>query len=256
MNDYSEEIHQIFNQVLQPIGLEKGEDFVNKIRHILFINLRRGRLLYFLNQNHTIQDYVAHVVTTYESISPKLENLRQRREAFEWNIWAERFETWAYNFFRKKGMLPEQAQSLARDSAADTAVVILTAHFPYDCDFEPWANIIVQNMCRKLWKQIKQQWEQTQNLVALDEQFENQTDPLAAEPDRLVEEEEQQLLHREKVLAAVAHLSPKRQKVIRRHELDGLPLAELAKEMGTTLNSIYSLHSRAMDELQALLQEK
>lgn len=71
-------------------------------------------------------------------------------ESTLWEPLIEQLEYWAYNYLRRRDCLPgAETIRLARALAAEAAMTLMHAEVPYHTDFEPWMQILVQDVVRR-----------------------------------------------------------------------------------------------------------
>jgi RNA polymerase sigma factor (sigma-70 family) len=133
------------------------------------------------------------------------------------------------------------------ECAAEAAMTLLKAHFPYDTEFDPWAHVIVQNACRKfIHKAHKKSVVPEEKKIELDDEL---TDP----HDLLLEAS---ILNKDlgqEISEALDELPEARQTVIRYSYFHEMKPDEIAKKMGKTVGAIYSLRFNALNDLRKIL---
>lgn len=247
MNQETQTVQQMLEDILKALAESKGRSLARQIKPILLANLDRGRI-----QGATAGDpdrlhaYVLFVAETFTALSPYLHQLQieQNREA--WEPLFERMQTWAYNFFLRKGFLAdENTREIAIECASDAASNLLRAHFPYDTQFDPWAHIIVQNACRKyIQKNLRKSMVPEDKKVELDDDL---PDPSLLELSVLQKEFGEQLTK------ALDQLTEARRAVIRAIYFEELEPLEIARRMGKSVSAIYGLQFHALEDLRKIL---
>ncbi len=219
-------------------------ELANKVRGILFANLDRGRVETFLAGDPSrVGEYVERVLGFYSRLSPYLHALQSERGEDAWQPLFKKLRTWAYNFLLRKNFYPgPETLAMADECAAEAALHILNAHFPYDTEFEPWAYTIVTMTCLHFFRDgTKKSVIPPQNLVELDEQLPDLADLLTSRDDR------------DDLTEAMSGLAEARRSVIQLHYFKGLSLPEIATTMGKSVGAIHSLHFNALADLRKIL---
>ena len=238
-----EQIQHELEKALKDLAESKGDVLVRQIRPILLANLERGRVERFLEGRlDLIAAYVACVAEEFTALHGRLHQLQHERSAEVWAPLYERMQTWAYNFFLRKGFSADvQTQEIAGECASEAAVNLLGAYFPYDNDFDAWAHIIVQNACRKyIERAFKKSAVPGDQIVDLD-------DNLVGVNDRLTGELEEELMD------ALYQLTEARRAVIQYIYLEDLPAEEVARKLGKSVGAVYSLQFHGLEDLRKIL---
>ena len=245
----TDNIRQALEQALKTLAESHGSDFAHQLKPILFTNLDRGRIQSFTEgRTAHVSAYVGRVANSFTTLQPYLTQLRSERNPEVWAPLFERMQTWAYNFFLRKGFAAdEQTRELAIERATEAALTILHTHFPYDTEFDPWAHIIVQNTCRKhIHKALKKSAVPAAQMVELEE---NQVNPA----DQLLELQALQQETGGELDTALAQLSEARRAVIQYIYFDELPPEEVAQKLSKSVGAIYSLQFHALQDLRKIL---
>jgi RNA polymerase sigma factor (sigma-70 family) len=245
-NDIKIEIENSLQFILE----QGGERTASKIRPILYANLDRGRIHNFIGGDiQLVRDYVRRVADEYEKLSPVIYKLQMERSTETWEPLYKQMVSWSYSFFIKKGFTAgTNTQEIAVGCAADAAMNIIHAHFPYDADLDPWVCVIVQNACRRYIRgATKKSNIPDQNIIDLDETLMNFKDH--AHYDQGYLEDLQSDLSE-----ALAKLSEARRQVIDYIYFQELSPVEIASKMNKTVGAIYSLQFYALQDLQKILR--
>lgn len=215
-----------------------------KLRPVLLANLDRGRVETFTGDDLArVGEYVQRIREHYERLHNYLHAVQDERSGLVWEPLFAKLHTWAYNFLLRKNFYPGQETSdIAQARAADAAMRLIEAHFPYDTEFEPWAYTIVTMSCLHFFRDATRKSAiPSQNLVELDETLPDITAFLQDGDDHADLPE------------AIARLSEARRQVINLYYFEGLPLPEIAEAMGKTPGAIHSLHFNALADLRKIL---
>lgn len=215
------------------------------IRPVLAANLDRGRVEYFVGDDFArVGEYVQRVVDHYERLSPYIKAVQKNKSDDVWLPLFKNLQTWAYNFLLRKNFYPSpETQVIAEECAAEAAMHLLDAHFPYDTDFEPWAHTIITKTCLHYFRdETKKSVIPAKNLTELDE----------TQPDlNAVAFMEQDISGN--LLEVLSQLSDARCQVLQLHYLKNMSLPEIAKVLGKSLGAVYSLHFNALEDLRKIL---
>ena len=221
-------------------------ELANKLWPVLLANLDRERVENFAGADPArTGEYVQRVREYYEQLHNYLYAVQNERSRLVWEPLMDKLQTWAYNFLLRKNFYPgRETRDVAQECAAEAAIMILNAHFPYDTEFEPWAYTIVTMACLHFFrKETKKSRVPENQLVELDEtlpdlstflQNGNATDDL---------------------LPAISQLVEARRQVIHLHYFAGFSLPEIAERMGKSPGAIYSLHFNALADLRKILSQ-
>ena len=236
-----------FEQGLHEVDVNKGEKFSAKIRAIIFENLRNGRGNFFLENitNATPQKYLLHVVETYERLCLYLQRVQIERSTEVWEALYEKLQRLAYGFLRQRGLYPGSSTfHLAVDCAADAAIAIIQAQFPYDTDFDPWAYNFVKFSCLKRIEKEARRAGRLKKVLYQDEAREQDVDPKHASGEWGLQVD---------VLNALPDLTENRQQVLQLRYECGLSSREIAIRMEKSISAVDKLHFDAIRQLRHLL---
>jgi len=243
----SNQLEYELENCLKSVAEQRGEHFATRLRSILIANLGRGRIHYYLNSHAggQLHEYVERVAKCYERLGPYIDKAQKTKEQ---DVWESLFETllaWASRILRRAGAHPDDLDQLAREYATAAAGRILTAHFPYDTEFEPWAYVLVRNVCREYRRR------ENRNLDSID------NEQIARLPDPAQTDREQPHRLRLELLDAVQHLSSDaRRHFIMLYYFQGYALSEIAQILNRSLSAIYKLHFDTLNELRKIWSGK
>jgi RNA polymerase sigma factor (sigma-70 family) len=246
MNVNSRNIKIELNKSLQLLRKSKDQVFASEVKCILETNFDRGRINSFIEGNlDQVPGYVERVITYYSKLKSYIQELQVERTTHLWEPLFKKMHKWAYNYFLKKNFKNSlDTQEIAYECATEAAINILSARFPYDTDFEPWAYVIVQHACLKyIRKATRTSVVPSQNLVSLDSVLSFLKDPIAPQLERQRE-------LKDELMKMISELPEARQRVIELLYLEEMPPAEVAKIMGKNVSAIYSLRFNALNDLQ------
>ena len=237
---------------LRTLATQQSEEIAAEIRPILLANLAIGRMaIYIDNDASLINEYVNCVAKNYKQWHRYLYAVQVERDPLAWEALFKKLIHFAYRYFLHKNFNASlTTHESAEECAANAAIAILTARFPYDTHFDAWANQIVQNTCLKFMRMATRKKEiPVDMLVELDEN----------EEDFLIDKRAETLPEKNdlsRTLAdAVKNLNQARQQVIIMSYFYELPPAEIAAKMGKTVDAVYGLHFNAIKDLQKILRE-
>lgn len=241
------QIERELEKILADVAPQRGVHFTATLRPILLANLERGRIDFYLDHHAQaeLHEYVWRVIEYYDRLSPYLRKIQQTKSSEVWEPLLQLLSKWAYRILQRIADLSTNLGQLAAECAATAAGKILTAHFPYDTEFEPWAYVLVRNVCHQ---QLRHE---NRDLDPIDDEQIMQIPDLATTDLAQVRELRQELLAAIEQLASVA-----RQQVIVLHYFQGQSLPEIATLLGKTISAIYKLHFDALTELRKIWVNK
>ncbi len=251
MHSGHDEIRDSLEQALQALANEKGRELAGRLRPILLANLDRGRIEGFTGgKPELVREYVWRVADGFIRHSTYLHDIQSTKASEDWEPLFKQMQLWAYNFLIRKGSIPGLGtQEISFECATEAALSLVNAHFPYDIAFEAWAHIIVQNACRKYFRQGQRKSAiPEENFVDLDDMLDNLADPASGEreqPNNLAAD----------LLDAISRLPETRRHVIEAIYFDGLRPAEIAKEMGKSVGAVHSLLFNTLRDLRKILSK-
>ncbi len=249
MNSDSEALLPALEAALQRLAQHQSDELAHQLRPILLTNLDRGRIQTFTaGRSDQIPAYLESVASNFTTLHTLIHQLQIERSPEAWTPLYERMQTWAYNFFLRKNFTAgDHTLELAAECAAEAAAALLTAYFPYDTDFDPWAHILVQNSCRKYIQKSLQK-----SVVPEDKKIEL-NDDLIDPPEPLPEWQTLQKELGTQLDEAISQLPELRRAVIQMLYFDELEPAEIAQKLGKSLGAVYSLHFNALADLRKIL---
>ena len=239
----------MLEEPLQALAESNGGSLAHQIKPILLANLDRGRIQGSMDGDPgRIQEYVRRVAETFTALNPYLRQLQIDQSQEAWEPLYERMQTWAYNFFLRKGFTAdENTREIAIECASDAALNLLSAHFPYDTEFDPWAHVLVQNACRKyIHKNLKKSMVPDDKKVELDDELPDPSAPLL-EFSALQKEFGEEMAH------ALDQLTEARRAVIHAIYFEELKPEEVAVRLGKSVGAIYGLQFHALEDLRKIL---
>ena len=246
-----EDIKTEIDNSLILLSEQKGDEIAKRIRLILYTNLDRGRIQSFVEGDiNLVRDYIWRVADEYINLSPFINKLQIERTTMVWEPLYKQMVSWAFTFFIKRGFYANiNTQEIATECATEAAMHVLRAYFPYDCDLEPWACVIVQNTCRKYIRgATKKSIIPQQNLVDLEEMLNNVKDP--SHQDQVYLKDLQGDLWE-----AINQLSDARRQVVELIYFNELSPVEIASRMKKSVGAIYSLQFNALHDLRKILSK-
>jgi len=223
------------------------------IREIIYTNLERGRVATFLGRNNNVSpgDYVLHVADCHQRLNVYIRQVQIDKDEEVWGDLFETFQRWSYNYLLKRNFIPgEETFRKATGFAIETALELMNAHFPYDVEFEPWAYVLLQNVCRRqIVKAMRRKDIPDDKIVPLDAILE-------WIPDVSKIDEKYYLNLKQKLLEGIEQLSSvSRKQVIKFYYFDRHSFPEIAARMGKRVNAVYKLHFDALQNLRKVLKE-
>jgi len=247
-----EDINDEIEKNLRSLAKQKGDEFATAIRSIVYTNLERDRLQAFIGENiNHVQEYVERLAKKYCELGPLIKEIQIERTEKVWGPLLIQMQVWSYNFFIRKGFYANaNTQEIAEDCANEAGLALLSSHFPYDIDFEPWVHVIVQNVCRRYIRNSSRKKD-------IPEQKKIELDTILEEVvDTQYQDLEQHNDEQDDVFGAIALLSDSRRQAIELLYFEELSPREVAKIMGKSVGAIYSLQFNALEDLRKILGKK
>jgi RNA polymerase sigma factor (sigma-70 family) len=242
-------------QAIQQVAEQKGEPFARSIAPIIMTNLDKGRVHHFLDgqANNQPEAYVWRVCEFYEKYQPYLTQIQGEQDPTLWLSLYNQLKQWSYNSLVNENFSapPDQKLQLAADCATMAAGRLLIARFPYDTDFDPWAYVLVQNVTRSyLHKEYKASREEAEHLQPVDDWEEWEA---LLPPHFFAQSQQDETELRQALLSVIDQLaSDARKQLILLHYFEGLPLAQIAGELGRSENAVHKLHHDALKNLRKI----
>jgi RNA polymerase sigma factor (sigma-70 family) len=243
MTTQPDQIESNLEQILKTVAAQRGAHFAANLRPILLANLERGRIDFYLNDHAQAQlhEYVWRVADYHARLSPYLHKLQQTKSPEVWEPLLQTLRKWAGSILLHTPGLASNPDQLSPEYAAAAAEKILTAYFPYDTEFDPWAYVLVRNICRQLLRRERSQ------VDPIDD------DRIVQLPDLSHADVERVRDLRRELLAVIEQLSSDaRRQLIVLHYFQGYSLPDIAARLGKTMSAIYKLHFDALAELRKI----
>jgi RNA polymerase sigma factor (sigma-70 family) len=129
------------------------------------------------------------------------------------------------------------------------AAELLRARFPYDTEFDPWAERILQHTVYKFLRRLRK-WQRDESDPVppddLDKWWQRQQDPNSLDAQANIE------LSLD-LLAAIEQLPADQKEVLLLKENEHFEYPEIAAALGKTLNAVYQLYFKARKTLRKIL---
>lgn len=245
-------LRQELEDAIQQLEQKSGGGDPKKIHSIILINLEQGRVENWLGtgENRAPQDYVHLVAGIHEQYSDYINKIQIERSENVWPYIYTQLQQWAYNYLLGKGFYRNQSTyQLAGTYATEAAIALLKTRFPYDRNFEPWAHVILLNVCkRQIRYTSKKSHIPDEKKVSLNDnliKLHNQSPIQDTHEIRL------------SLLDAIENLSEDTwQQVLLLRYFHNLTPAEIAEELGKTPSAVYNLHFKALTALRKIWSPK
>ena len=239
----SDQFERELETTLDVVAKQLGVRFATNLRPILLANLERGRIEFYLHGHAQAQlyDYVWRVAAYYDRLSPYLRKIQKTKSPDVWEPLLEDLRKWARGILQRTPGLSIDPNQISLEYAAMAAEKILTAYFPYDTEFAPWAYVLVRNVCRQQLRRDNRE------VSPIDD------DRITQLPDlRHGDEARLRELRQELVVALEQLSSAARRQLIVLHYFQGFTLPEIADKLGKTISATYKLHFDALAELRKI----
>jgi RNA polymerase sigma factor (sigma-70 family) len=244
-----DEIKSEIEKALEILLEQKGIELTAKIRPILYANLDRGRVMTFVEDDIArVTDYMWRVVENYQRLNGVLHQLQIEKTNLAWESLLKQMEKWAYLFLLKRGYQETiTTWENARECGSEAASKLLGAYFPYDTELEPWARVIVQNVCMKFMRK------NSKDVPIVEESYETLEGALRDISDPNLSETDNRNDMQEGLMEAVDQLTSPRRDVIIMKYLKGMTPVEIAKKLGKGVRAVHSLQFHAIRDLRKIL---
>ena len=244
---HSSPLEHELEDCLQSVAQQRGEGFAATLRPILITNLERGRIDHYLNGHVRAQlsEYVWRVAGYFELLGPYIDQVQKTKSQDVWEPLFRTLRTWAYRILNRTPASSRDLNQLSLEYAAAAAERILTAHFPYDTEFEPWAYVLLRNVCREHLRREKRI-----PVSISDESMSTLPDPTHIDRERL------RALRLELLDAVQLLSSDARRQFIMLYYFQGYSLSEVAHNLNRSMSAIYKLHFDALTELRKIWNGK
>lgn len=244
---HSNPLEHELEDCLKSVARQRGELLAATLRPILIANLERGRIDHYLNGHAQAQlpDYVWRVADHFDRLSPYIDQVQKTKSE---DVWEPLFSTlcaWAYRIMSRTPASSGDVEQISLECAAAAAARMLTAHFPYDTEFDPWAFVLLRNVCREYLRR------ETRAPLSIHDES------ISTLPDLTHIDRERLRGLRLDLLDAVQRLSSEaRRQFVVRYYFQGYSLTEVARQLGRSMSAIYKLHFDALIELRKIWNGK
>ena len=241
-----------FMQILLGECKYQNEDNINLINSILEANNENGRIdRYSEGDDQKIVEYINKVVDIYNRLHTYINAIQVDRNDDDWAILFEKLTNWANRFFIRKGFAAYQViNNSAFGLATEASMAILTARFPYDVEFDPWAYVILENCCLNYMRyNLKRSVIPAQNIINIDDAFSESFCDSSSEIEPF------QIDLYTELYRAIDNLTPVRKEVIQSRYFKDMSPEMIADKLKKSTPAIYSLQFNALQDLRKNLQE-
>lgn len=248
-----EQVEQALARALR----HRGSKFALIIRHLVTVNVERGRLDYFAKRQvaEQVADYVQLVIDGYDSQHEYVARVQVERSVDVWEPLFERLQKWAYNLIRTRLQSNPHSERMehAVACASDAGAAIVNSYFPYDTAFDAWMYVLLNYTVNRYVRQLpgfrRQPQPETVQLDMWPDWLSNLADP-AAERD-LYRFELQEMLAQ-----AIAELPAGQQEVIALlFDSRAYSYKEIAVITGRSLCALHKAKFDALESLRKILRE-
>lgn len=250
MNLQAEIIEREIRNTISEISVSYSADFTYQISAVLLSRQAYIRADAYSEGNVTrIHEYVSIVIDKFLEDQAYVYSVQVERDEAVWEPLYRRLIHYAYRFLLHKNFDASiQTHEIAVTCAAKAAEAILISRYPYDVDFERWANRIVQNQCNRYMRtEMRKSEVPSEKLVELNDEIDSFKSFDAPENSL----EEKGLL--EAIEKAIELLAKPRQEVIRLKYFEELTPLQIADRLGKSVDAVYCLHFNAIQDLRKIL---
>ena len=248
-----------FQRIITAIHLEHGgsrtDEVIIRLTGIVCINARRGRLGELLDAERDceLEVYLRRMWHIYDQHNVTVDELQQERHSARWDSFYKEVQGWVHDYLFSRGFMPNEGTArLAQNYTSFVVEQLLTAHFPYDIQFERWARTVAQNVCRKQMScDMRQKYIPDKLLVGLEQ--------WGAHAGSLRGTEEEQLMKldlRNELQGALQELPAASRVVIQLRYFAGMDYVDIALTLGRTVKAVYNLNFKGIKRLREILTVK
>jgi RNA polymerase sigma-70 factor (ECF subfamily) len=174
-----------------------------------------------------------------------LERLRHLDDGDAWSEFVRLYTPILYDWARRAGLTEEESADLLQDVFATLVQELPRFHYQPGKSFRSWMHTILLNRWRTLQRRRRPQTITPGSLDAL---------AAVADPALPGEAEELRALVRNALVLIQGQFSAETWQAFREHAMAGRPAAEVAAELGLTVNAVYLARSRVLRRLREKLQ--
>jgi hypothetical protein len=239
-------------RALEQVIEQRGERFASTIRAVICTNHERGRIRNFLNRNASAEvcDYVWHVVGCYDEWHEYVCQVQVEKATRVWGPLLEKLRAWAYAYLGRWELDGATRVECAMGFANIAGGEMVAAHFPFDTEFDGWACVLLQNVCRLHMNRI--------NLWGVNERpvgWANVDEWLCRDLGSGWRDIELQVGRNYDLCQAIAQLTEKRQQIIVQRYFEGKSFADIGEVAGVDREVLYKRHFDALARLSDILSE-
>lgn len=250
------EVPQELERALKDLARRRDEQYAFTIRRIVLTNWANGRVQSFLDSETVsgFDAYVEHVAKGYDEWHEYVYKIQTVRDHDLWQVLYDQLRAWAYGLAR--GTLAAVSRSEQRlhaeNCASDAGVELVNSHFPYDTAFNPWAYVVLRNVCRgylnRLFNPRSIPDHEVINLQQWEGWLQNLSDPSSQDP--FEQFELGQLLAQ-----AIEQLPPGQQEFVLLYYSDQKDYEEISQLTGRSLDALYKARFDSLRSLRKILGE-
>lgn len=250
------ELPQELESALEELARRRNEQYAFYIRRIVLTNWANGRVQSFLDSETVsgFDAYVEHVAEGYDEWHEYVYRMQVVRDHELWQALYNQLKRWAYGLARSSlTIAPRAEQRLhAGNCASDAGLELVNSHFPYDTAFEPWAYVVLRNVCRghlnRLFNPKSIPDHEVINLQKWEGWLQNLSDPASQTP--FEQFELGQLLAQ-----AIDQLPPGQQEFVLLYYSEQRNYEEISELTGRSLAALYKARFDALKNLRKILGE-
>jgi RNA polymerase sigma-70 factor, ECF subfamily len=183
-----------------------------------------------------------------------LDRLRDRPDAAAWQRLVQVYTPLIRHWLRRAALPPADADDLVQDVLA--AVVAELPRFQYDPtrgSFRAWLQVVTTNRLRAFWRARQARPTATGDSAFYERALGQLADP-HSDLRRLWDREHDQYVARRLLELLEPEFEPSTWRAFRRVVLDGVKAAEVAKELGLSVNAVFIAKSRVLRRLRQELR--
>ncbi len=249
----NQEPYLTYEDIKSSLSSNTSSEISQKLYDIVGKNIERGRFKRFLQKNTvtSLQEYILRVHQFYESNCDIVQEIKINKNKDAWQDFLNTLYSWAYCFLEKWALDKDIQKSYTQVVAQRASVAILESYFPYDCDFNAWACIIVHHTGSKFMQTINKQTSVVNDEYGDLSEIEEWGVHSSLTHNNLIDFKETA----EDIYTAIQKLSPIQQTLIQSYYFEGKSFAEIASEGGASINTVYKRHFDSLAQLRKIFYD-
>ncbi|MCI0394541.1 MAG: RNA polymerase sigma factor [Chloroflexi bacterium] len=232
-----------------------GKEKARPAEQLVVTNYERGRVEHFVSGRSDVDflldEYIWRVADNYAHLNAYVVAIQIQQSDAVWTPLYGKLQRFVYLYLRKQNFYPgDQTFELVKEYAAEAGLVLISAYFPYDTEFDAWAYRLVENVCRRQMRKARKK------KAIPDELLVSLEGPLALQAHTGRAEARSRDLRHDLLNAIGQIASGVRQKVLILRYFEGFSPKEIAAELDKSVGAVHTLHCKAIEELASIWRER